>query len=184
MSIFGSFLFSFLLIIRTVQMIQTGMYFTGMMLVLQAGLVAFWMIFRQSCSREANWSIQVMAWLSSIVPFVMQISDPTLSALMSAPGLLLMLWALWSLGSSFSIAPASRSLIEHGPYRFLRHPMYAGEIVSLLGICLGSMLAWNWIVLSIFTCSIILRIFREESLVESYPIYAQAVKWRMIPGVW
>ena len=92
--------------------------------------------------------------------------------------------AFWSLGGSVSIAPANRHLITDGPYRFIRHPMYGGEILSLFGLCIGSSSLWNWIVLSLFVISVQTRISHEEALFERYPVYAQFVKWRMIPGVW
>ena len=184
MSIFGAFLFSFLMIVRVGQIVQTSMYFPGLLLATQAGFAAFWMIFRRPSSSETHWSIQLLAWMSAILPLAMQSFNQTISGWLSVPGLALMLWAFWSLGASFSIAPAARKLVAHGPYRFIRHPMYAGEILSLFGFCLGSFSIWNWIVLSVFVFSIQARISQEEVLLKRYSIYARFVKWRMIPGVW
>ena len=183
MNIFGAFLFSFLLVVRVVQIAQTGEVFPGSLLALQAGFAVFWMIFRGKSSQESQWSVQLMAWTSALVPLALQVSGE-LSGWLSIPGLFLMLWAFWSLGGSFSIAPASRRLITSGPYRLIRHPMYAGEILSLFGLCFGSPSLWNWIVLSIFIVSVQTRITYEEAMLERYPIYAHFVKWRMIPGVW
>jgi protein-S-isoprenylcysteine O-methyltransferase Ste14 len=187
MNIFGAFLFSFLLAVRVSQIAQTGEVFPGLLLALQAGFAAYWMIFRKPALKESHGSIQLMAWTSAFVPLALQVSGVYAAPWrqwLSLPGLLLMLWAFWSLGGSFSIAPASRQLITSGPYRLIRHPMYAGEILSLFGLCLGSPSLWNWMVLSIFIVSIQARIVHEEALLERYPSYAQFVKWRMLPGVW
>ena len=191
MSIFGAFLFSFLFAVRMTQIAKTGEYFPGLLLAAQAGFASFWMIFRKPSSKESSWSIQLLAWTSAFVPLALQSSDQVSSVYvapwrqcLSLPGLLLMLWSFWSLGDAFSIAPATRHLVTGGPYRFIRHPMYAGEILSLFGLCLGSPSLWNWIVLSLFVFSVQTRISHEEALFERYPIYAQFVKWRMIPGVW
>jgi hypothetical protein len=183
MSIFGAILFSFLFAVRMTQIAQTGEYFPGLLLAAQAGFAAFWMIFRKPASKESSRSIQLLAWTSAFVPLGLQVSGQV-SIWLSIPGLFLMLWSFWSLGGSFSIAPASRHLVTDGPYRFIRHPMYGGEILSLFGLCLGSPSLWNWIVLSLFVFSVQTRISHEEALFERYPIYAQFVKWRMIPGVW
>lgn len=183
MSILGAFLFVFLMVVRIAQMARNGLDLLGLLLALQACFAAFWMIFRRVPSREADWFIQVFAWLSSIVPLAMQTVDG-LHGLLAAPGLLLSLWAMWSLGSSFSIAPAARVLVSRGPYRLLRHPMYAGEILSLLGACLASLSLWNVCVLLLFMATVYIRVMKEESLFQKYSIYAQFVKWRMIPGVW
>lgn len=183
MSIFGAFLFSFLFAVRMNQIAQTGEYLPGLLLAAQAGFAAFWMIFRKCSSRESSWSIQLLAWTSAFVPLALQVSGQV-SSWLSIPGLLLMLWSFWSLGNAFSIAPAARHLVTDGPYRFIRHPMYTGEILSLFGLCLGSPSPWNWIVLSLFISSVQTRISHEEALFERYPTYARFVKWRMIPGVW
>lgn len=184
MNILGSFFFAFLLIVRLAQMTQTGIDLTSVLLAIQSGLAAFWLIFRRKSSNEGYRSVQLLAWLSAIIPLAMRTTNNTRSGWLSLPGLLLMLWALWSLGSSFSVAPAARKLIMEGPYRYLRHPMYAGEIFSLLGFCIGSALTWNWIVLIIFALSIGYRISHEEKLLKRYSIYAHFVKWRLLPGVW
>ena len=183
MNILGSFFFAFLLVVRLAQM-RHGVNLSGVLLVVQSGMVAFLMIYRHPASQAARPSVQALAWLSAIVPFAMQASKNEVSGWFSVPGLLLMLWALWSLGTSFSISPVARKLVLRGPYRFIRHPMYAGEMFSLLGFCIGSPLVWNWIVLMIFALSIWYRIFQEEGLLKRYPMYAHFVKWCVFPGVW
>jgi len=184
MNIFGAFLFSFLLIVRLVQSGQTGPYLPGLLLAAQAGLAAFWMIFRYPAFREGHGSIQLLAWLSAILPLAMQSLNRSVSGWLSMPGLLLVLWAFYSLSGSFSIAPAARNLVTDGAYRLLRHPMYAGEILALLGFCLGYFSLWNWIILIVFVVSIKVRITAEEALLDHYSKYAQSVPWRLIPGVW
>jgi len=183
MSIIGAFIFSFLFAVRMTQSMQTGEYLPDLLLAAQAGFAAFWMIFRKPASHESSWQIQLLAWTSALVPLALNVSGQV-SSWLSIPGLFLMLWAFWSLGGSFSIAPANRHLITDGPYRFIRHPMYGGEILSLFGLCIGSSSLWNWIVLSLFVISVQTRISHEEALFERYPVYAQFVKWRMVPGVW
>ena len=184
MNILGSFFFAFLLVVRLVQMTQTGIDLLSILLAVQSGLAAFWLIFRRRSFGEVHRSVQLLAWLSAIIPLAMQSSENARSSWLTVPGLLFILWALWSLGSSFAVAPAARKLIVRGPYRYLRHPMYAGEIFSLVGFCIGSPLAWNCIVLIIFSLSIFYRISQEEKLLKRYPLYAQFVKWRLMPGVW
>ena len=184
MNIFGSFFFAFLLVIRLAQMARSGIDLLGILLAMQSGLAAFWMIFRRRSSGEVHWSVQLLAWFSAIVPLTMQTSEDATLGWLSVPGLLMMLWAFWSLGSSFGVAPAARRLVTSGPYRFLRHPMYAGEILSLLGLCIGQPVLANWSILAVFLLSICARIYREETILKRYPMYAHFVKWRLLPGVW
>jgi protein-S-isoprenylcysteine O-methyltransferase Ste14 len=47
------------------------------------------------------------------------------------------LWALWHLRGSFAIMAEARSPVTSGPYRYVRHPLYLGESLSMLGLCLA-----------------------------------------------
>jgi protein-S-isoprenylcysteine O-methyltransferase Ste14 len=52
-----------------------------------------------------------------------------------------MAWSVWSircLGRNLSILAQARVVVEHGPYRWVRHPLYTGELVAALGIALLS----------------------------------------------
>ena len=97
----------------------------------------------------------------------------------------LCLWALLTLGSRFGVAPADRGLTARGPYQYLRHPMYLGELVfrlalvfassdvllaGLLALCLAAIQVW--------------RILREEALIQGYDCYRKLVRWRLLPGIW
>jgi protein-S-isoprenylcysteine O-methyltransferase Ste14 len=48
-------------------------------------------------------------------------------------GNLLGIWALVSLGRCFGVFPAVRGLVTHGPYRFVRHPLYVAEAIVIFG---------------------------------------------------
>jgi protein-S-isoprenylcysteine O-methyltransferase Ste14 len=52
-------------------------------------------------------------------------------------GYSLSLWALWHLRGSFAIMAEARSPVTSGPYRYVRHPLYLGEGLSMLGLCLA-----------------------------------------------
>lgn len=58
-------------------------------------------------------------------------------------GWVLVLWARWTLGALYGVstsfaAPlqARHRLIQHGPYVFIRHPMYLGYWLLLVGVTL------------------------------------------------
>ena len=46
------------------------------------------------------------------------------------------LWALWHLKASFSIMAEARRPVTSGPYRYIRHPLYLGEALMMLGLCI------------------------------------------------
>jgi protein-S-isoprenylcysteine O-methyltransferase Ste14 len=81
-----------------------------------------------------------------------------------------------------------QKVISSGPYAVIRHPMYAGIILTYLfsPLALGS---W-WAVLPALCIFIVLylRIINEEKTLArelpGYTEYMQKVKYRLIPGIW
>ena len=51
-------------------------------------------------------------------------------------GLCLSIWSVWHLRNSFSILAEARRTVASGPYRYIRHPLYLGEALTMLGLCL------------------------------------------------
>src|SRR5690242_13126350 len=59
-------------------------------------------------------------------------------------GTILSIFCLWWLGRSFSVMATARRLVVHGPYAFVRHPLYVAEAVTTAGIVLS-----NWSVAAV-----------------------------------
>jgi protein-S-isoprenylcysteine O-methyltransferase Ste14 len=100
-------------------------------------------------------------------------------------GYALILWSLVILGKRFGIAPADRGLTSRGPYQFIRHPMYLGELAFRAALLLSSnnlpVDILLFIILTVIQCW---RILREEKWISGYGCYARIVPWRLIPGLW
>lgn len=79
-------------------------------------------------------------------------------------------------------------VINTGPYRIVRHPMYAGATLYMIGmpLLLGSWL--GLLVLPLIFGVLTVRIFIEEAALRNgipgYDEYAARVRYRLIPGVW
>ena len=101
-----------------------------------------------------------------------------------APGLLGWAAALATLGRSFGIVPADRGLVRHGPYRFVRHPIYAFEALFFLGYLMAVPTPRSFIVIAVWSVLQVGRIIREERILGGYDQYRQQVRWRVLPGVW
>jgi protein-S-isoprenylcysteine O-methyltransferase Ste14 len=156
-----------------------------LLLSVQAGLIAWRLGTRREQAEEVRWSQKMVAWLSALLPLALLLAEETMvGQAITSVGLLLVLWALTTLGDAFGIAPADRGLVEIGPYRFVRHPMYLGELVSLFGVVSTNLSAWNIVLLQILLLCLLLRIQWEEQVVHNYQVYAGQVPWRMIPGIW
>ena len=101
--------------------------------------------------------------------------------LVGGAGYLLILWSLARLGRRFGIAPADRGLVVSGPYRFIRHPMYTGELLLRLALCTGT--SGAPLVFSVLLYIQMLRALREERVISGYGEYANQVRWRLIPFI-
>jgi protein-S-isoprenylcysteine O-methyltransferase len=107
-------------------------------------------------------------------------------------GVLLRCWAVWSLGRFFQrdvMIQKDHVVWRGGPYRLLRHPGYAGTLISYLGfgLAIGSWIgALVWV--AIVAAGYVPRIRVEEAeltlaLGDSYRDYARSTA-RLVPGLW
>ncbi|MEJ2194000.1 MAG: isoprenylcysteine carboxylmethyltransferase family protein [Ignavibacteriaceae bacterium] len=77
---------------------------------------------------------------------------------------------------------------DSGPYRIVRHPGYAGNILPLLGIVLALGSVWT-LIPAVFALiiSVIRTTLEDKTLQEELPgyqEYAQRVHYRLIPGIY
>jgi protein-S-isoprenylcysteine O-methyltransferase Ste14 len=79
-------------------------------------------------------------------------------------------------------------VISTGPYAYVRHPMYAGAVLLILGtpLLLGSWYGLIWAAAMIAILA--LRAVKEENTLkaelEGYDAYAARVRYRLVPGIW
>lgn len=157
-----------------------------LLLAVESGLVGLRLLDRCPVATEAGRMGRWLAWGSAGLPLLIQIREtpPLAGTILACGGVLLTLWALLSLGKSFGIAPADRGLVVGGPYRFLRHPMYAGALLNAAAVVAWNVSPWNLVVLAMVVTSAVLRIVLEERVISGYGGYAGHVRWRLMPGVW
>jgi protein-S-isoprenylcysteine O-methyltransferase Ste14 len=96
-------------------------------------------------------------------------------------------WATLALARSVSIMPEARKLVVSGPYVLVRHPLYIGEFVVLLGIALQHSMPWALLLLG-FQCMFQFERMKNEErvLAQAFPNYADYVSRtaRLLPGVY
>jgi protein-S-isoprenylcysteine O-methyltransferase Ste14 len=112
--------------------------------------------------------------------------------LLCATGYILLAWALITLRGNYQVGGnpprTSDELITHGPYRLVRHPMYAAVVCISLGLaCLTQSLAY-FCVFCIYVLLVLLLIPVEEERLqraygERYAVYRRTVK-RLVPSLY
>lgn len=99
-------------------------------------------------------------------------------------------WGIWTLGEYFTghiEIKDNHKLVESGPYKFIRHPAYSGNIMQALGFPL---ILNAYLSLSISAILIILFLFRmkleENILIQEVKGYSDYLKRtdRLIPKIW
>lgn len=74
-----------------------------------------------------------------------------------------------------------------GPYRYVRHPGYAGSIVPLFGIVLALESLWTLIPVAVALAICVFRtVLEDQTLHEEMPgyrEYADRVRYRLMPGI-
>jgi len=79
-------------------------------------------------------------------------------------------------------------VVTSGPYRYVRHPMYAMMFLMWPGIALELGSWWALIPAAVIVIVIVIRTALEDRTLQAglpgYTAYAQRVRYRLMPGVW
>ena len=90
------------------------------------------------------------------------------------------------LGKAFAIMPEARILVTTGPYAYARHPLYAVEFLTIVGVAMQFRQPWAALLgAGVIVLQVIRSIFEERVLMAAYPEYEayRARTARFIPGL-
>lgn len=125
-------------------------------------------------------------WSSpSVPPYVSLVGDVLL-----ALGLFidLLVFKENSYGASNIKVEEDQRVISTGPYALVRHPMYAGVLIMVIGIPLALGSWWGLAILALIVPGLAWRILDEEKLLKKdlpgYVEYLQKVRYRLVPYLW
>jgi len=83
---------------------------------------------------------------------------------------------------------SDQAVVSTGLYGLVRHPMYFGSLVMLIGVPLALGSFWALLIDALYVVLFAVRIFDEEkTLIEElsgYREYTEKVRSRLVPGVW
>lgn len=158
----------------------------------EALVVAFVLLRRQTQDISLNWRDWLFGLSGTIAPLLVTASSgqpivpAALCGIMMMLGICLNVSAKLTLRRSFGVVAANRGVKIGGPYRLVRHPMYAGYALTQIGFLLSGPTLWNLCVYGLALGLQIARIRAEERVLDKDPAYAamtQRVRYRLLPLV-
>jgi protein-S-isoprenylcysteine O-methyltransferase Ste14 len=107
------------------------------------------------------------------------------TAVATGIGLSVIIAAKATLGRSFGLMPANRGIVNRGIYRIVRHPIYAGYLITHTAFLMAHPTAWNAALILISDTALLVRALYEERTLAgdgAYAEYMAQVRWRVLPG--
>jgi protein-S-isoprenylcysteine O-methyltransferase Ste14 len=102
-------------------------------------------------------------------------------------GMLTHIVAKLTLLRSFDLVAADRGIKVGGLYAYVRHPMYAGYMLTHVGFLLASPSLWNAAIYAAVWSFLVARMVAEERILcndPQYREYARLVRHRVVPGIY
>ena len=147
---------------------------------LMAVSIGYPMVLVAGLDHRFNWSTEFPLWLI-VIGFILISIGYAFAA-----------WALVENRFFYSVVciqlDRGHEVCDSGPYRFVRHPGYAGNILGLFGIILALGSVWALIPATVASIITVFRTSLEDQTLQAellgYRDYARRVRYRLIPAIY
>ncbi|WJG09424.1 isoprenylcysteine carboxylmethyltransferase family protein [Aliiglaciecola sp. LCG003] len=165
---------------QNIENIQSAKAWDKVLAPLMAVSIGFPMVIVAGLDHRYNWSPEFPLWLM-VIGFI-------LISLGYA-------YAVWALAENRFFSSVVRIqtdrghvVCDSGPYQFVRHPGYAGNVVALFGIVLALGSVWTLIPTVVALIITVIRTALEDQTLHEelpgYRDYARRVRYRLIPWIY
>lgn len=146
---------------------------------------AFVGMWRDEGEKGYGWSLFVPFWYAvgalCMVPFrVVPVLPGVVLGMVAS---CVVVWALVSLGTRYTVGGVRLvSVVDRGPYAFVRHPQQGARLLVVAGAYLGGL---PGVVAVLAAVASVMVVVCEESFLRrdaAYREYAARVPWRLLPG--
>ena len=125
-----------------------------------------------------NGSVRIFNWNRSVLPHTVGLA--LFADLLAVVGLIIAISARIMLGGNWSARVTlkeNHELIHRGPYRVVRHPIYSGLLLMILGTALLAGQVGGFIALVICFCGFWIKLRQEEALLSQHlPGYSEYMR--------
>jgi protein-S-isoprenylcysteine O-methyltransferase Ste14 len=166
---------------------------TGLLFLVSEALVVILTVVRRRAQTVDRSALAATLTTLSLLgpPFVRPADVPplapdVLTASVSIIGVLVVIAGKVTIGRSFGLVPANRGIVATGPYGIVRHPIYAGYLVTHAATLALYPSVWNVTILVIADTALVFRALAEERILSrdrAYQTYCGRVAWHLVPGV-
>ena len=137
-----------------------------LLLFFNALIIILYLIRHKAQATCKSWFTKFMAFLGTCLPLLLNyLSKPeTINPgvvlagdSLIVCGMVFCVYSLGHLGRSFSVIPQARKMVQSGPYKFVRHPLYLGELISSFGSVLVAVTLTRML---FFFCLVFCQVYR------------------------
>ena len=165
---------------QKIENIQNAKPWDKVLAPLMAVSIGYPMVFVAGLDHRYNWSSEFPLWLI-VIGFILISFGYAFAA-----------WAVAENRFFSSVVriqtDRGHMVCDSGPYRFVRHPGYAGNILALFGIVLALGSVWTLIPAAVASIIAVIRtVLEDRTLKEELPgyrDYARHVRYRLIPWIY
>jgi len=165
---------------QNVENIQNAKAWDKVLAPLMAVSISYPMVTVAGLDHRYNWSSELPLWVIPIGFVLISLGYA---------------FAAWALAENRFFSSVVRIqtdrghvVCDSGPYRFVRHPGYTGNILALFGIVLALGSVWTLIPAVIASIITVIRTVLEDQTLQEelsgYRDYARCVRYRLIPGIY
>ena len=165
---------------QNIEIIRKAKAWDKVLAPLMALSIGYLMVLVAGLDHRFTWSPEFPLWLI-VIGFIL-----------ISLGYAIAVWALVENRFFYSVVCIQKDrghvVCDSGPYRFVRHPGYAGNIIGLFGIVLALGSLWALVPAAVASIISVIRTALEDQTLHAelpgYRDYARRVRYRLIPAIY